>query len=144
MILYLDTSALIKRYVNETGSPDVREWLRSADDKATVLITRAEMSAALNRLLRMKFLSQNDHASALAEFRADWMYYHRLPITEPLVARADALACEHNLRGYDAIHLAAALTWQDLLGLPVTVVTYDKELTEAARALGMEVLPKKQ
>ncbi|MFA5874941.1 MAG: type II toxin-antitoxin system VapC family toxin [Anaerolineales bacterium] len=144
MILYLDTSALIKRYVNETGSPDVREWLRSADDKATVLITRAEMSAALNRLLRMKFLSQNDHASALAEFRADWMYYHRLPITEPLVARADALACEHNLRGYDAIHLAAALTWQDLLGLPVTVVTYDKELTEAARALGMEVLPEKQ
>jgi len=144
VILYLDTSALIKRYVNETGSPDVREWLRSADDKATVLITRAEMSAALNRLLRMKFLSQNDHASALAEFRADWMYYHRLPITEPLVARADALACEHNLRGYDAIHLAAALTWQDLLGLPVTVVTYDKELTEAARALGMEVLPEKQ
>lgn len=144
MILYLDTSALIKRYVNETGSPDVREWLRSADDKATVLITRAEMSAALNRLLRMKFLSQNDHASALTEFRADWMYYHRLPITEPLVARAEALACEHNLRGYDAIHLAAALTWQDLLSLPVTVVTYDKELTEAARALGMEVLPEKQ
>lgn len=144
MILYLDTSALIKRYVNETGSPDVREWLRSADDKATVLITRAEMSAALNRLLRMKFLSQNDHASALTEFRADWMYYHRLPVTEPLVARAEALACEHNLRGYDAIHLAAALTWQDLLGLPVTVVTYDKELTEAARALGMEVLPEKQ
>ena len=144
MNLYLDTSALIKRYVTETGSPDVSEWLQSADDKATVLITRAEMSAAFNRLLRMEFISQDDYASALAEFRADWMYYHRLPVTEPLVARAEALACEHNLRGDDAIHLAAALTWQDLLGLPVTVVTYDKELTEAARALGMEVLPEKQ
>ncbi len=47
MNLYLDTSALIKRYVNETGSSDVRDWMdRSADDKATALITRAEMSAA--------------------------------------------------------------------------------------------------
>ncbi len=143
MILYLDTSALIKRYVNETGSLDVRAWLRSADDKATVLITRAEMSAAINRLQRMKFISQEDTTSALAEFRADWKDYYRLPITDGLVARADALACEHNLRGYDSIHLAAALNWQELLEQPVTVVTYDKELVKAARALGMAVLPDK-
>ena len=141
MNLYLDTSALIKRYVNEAGSTDVREWIRSATDKAITLITRAEMSAAINRLLRMRHLSQEDYGDALEQFRADWVDYHRLPVTDPLVARADGLACEHNLRGYDAIHLAAALTWQELLGLPVTVVTYDKELAEAARASGMAVLP---
>lgn len=56
MNLYLDTSALIKRYIKETGSPDVGEWIRTAEEKAVVLITRAEMSAAINRLLRMKFL----------------------------------------------------------------------------------------
>ncbi len=144
MNLYLDTSALIKRYVNEAGSPDVREWVRSADDKATVLITRAEMSAAINRLLRMKFLTQEDYAKAFEEFRSDWRDYHRLPVTEPLVARADTLAGEHNLRGYDAVHLAAALTWQELLELPVTVVTYDKELAKAVRAIGMAVLPDEQ
>ena len=144
MILYLDTSALIKRYINETGSPDVWEWIHSAQDKATVLITRAEMSSAINRLLRMKYLSEEEHASALAEFRADWMNFHRLPITEALVARADALACEHNLRGYAAVHLAAALNWQELLELPVTLVTYDRELSEAAQALGMAVYPRKQ
>jgi predicted nucleic acid-binding protein len=142
--LYLDTSALIKRYVNETGSAEVWEWIRSADDKATVLITRAEMSAALYRLLGMKYLSQEDHASALVVFRADWMNFHRLPVTESLVARADALACEHNLRGYDAVHLAAALNWQDLIDLPVTLVTYDKELANTAQALGMAALPEKQ
>ena len=143
MILYLDTSALIKRYIKETGSLDVADWLFSANDTATVLITRAEMSAAFNRLLRMKYISQEDHIKALTEFRLDWMYYHRLPITEPLVARADTLACEHNLSGYDAIHLAAAINWQDLLSLPVTLVTYDKELASAARAMGMAVLPEK-
>jgi len=141
MNLYFDTSALIKRYVNEAGSTDVREWIRSADDKATTLVTRAEMSATINRLLRMRHLSQEDYGDALEQFRADWMDYHRLPITETLVARADALACEHNLGGYDAIHLAAALTWQELLELPVTVVTYDRELAEAARTSGMVVLP---
>ena len=141
MNLYLDTSALIKRYVNEAGSTDVRVWIRSADDKATTLITRAEMSAGINRLLRMKSLSLKDYNEALEEFHADWEDYHRLPVTEPLVARADTLACQHNLRGYDAIHLAAALTWQELLDLPVTLVTYDRELAGAARASGMAVLP---
>ena len=141
MNLYLDTSALIKRYINEAGSTDVREWIRSADDKATTLITRAEMSAGINRLLRMKYLSQKDYGEALEEFHTDWMDYHRLPISEVLVARADAVACEHALRGYVAVHLAAALTWQELLGLPVTLATYDQELAEAARASGMAVLP---
>ena len=141
MNLYLDTSALIKRYVNEAGSTDVREWIRSADDKATTLITRAEMSAGINRLLRMKYLSRKDYDDALEEFHVDWEDYHRLPVSETLVARADALACQYNLRGYDAIHLAAALTWQELLDVPVTLVTYDRELAEAARASGMVVLP---
>jgi predicted nucleic acid-binding protein len=141
VILYLDTSALIKRYIKETGSPEVWEWIHSAEDKATVLITRAEMSSAINRLLRMKLISGEEHTSALAVFRSDWIHFHRLPITESLVSRADTLACEHNLRGYDAIHLAAAFNWQDLLDLPVTLVTYDRELALAARALGMAVLP---
>ena len=141
MNLYLDTSALIKRYVNEAGSSNVYDWIRSADDKATTMVTRAEMSAGFNRLLRMKHLSQKDYEDTLEEFRADWWDYHRLPVTEPLVARADRLACEHILRGYDAIHLAAALTLQELLSLPVTLVTYDRELAEAAQASGMAVLP---
>jgi uncharacterized protein len=141
MNLYFDTSALIKRYVSEAGSTDVREWIRSTDDKATTLVTRAEMSAAFNRMLRMRHLTQADYDDALGQFRADWMDFHRLPVTETLVALADALACEFILRGYDAIHLAAARTWQNLLELPVTVVTYDRELSEAARESGMAVLP---
>jgi predicted nucleic acid-binding protein len=92
-------------------------------------------------MLRMRYLSQEDFDDALEKFRADWMDYQRLPVNEPLVARADTLACEHTLRGYDAIHLAAALTWQELLNLPVTLVTYDRELAGAAQASGMAVLP---
>jgi predicted nucleic acid-binding protein len=141
MILDLDTSARIKRYVYETGSVEVREWLRSAQDKTTVLITRAEFSAAINRLLHLKFLLREETILALDEFRGDWRNLPRLAISEALVARADALARLRHLCDYDAIHLAADLNWQGRLDLPVTVVKYDRELSTAARAGCLELLP---
>ena len=144
MILYFDSSALVKRYVEEQGSSDVLDWMDDSELNGTVLVTRAEVAAAITRAVRRQVVSQEDARQFLELFHKEWRNYTRLPITEALVARADALACEHNLRGYDAVHLAAALTWQELLELPVTLVTYDRELAEAARTLGMAVLPKKQ
>jgi len=58
-----------------------------------------------------------------------------------VVAQADALAWEHGLRGYDAIHLAAAAFWQDALGQPVTMATFDHQLWVAAGRIGLEVCP---
>jgi len=63
-----------------------------------------------------------------------------LHITESTVARGDALAVEHNLRGYDATHLACALIWQETLGMPVTVESFDDQLIEAARGVQMAYL----
>jgi len=51
------------------------------------------------------------------------------------------LACEHDLRGYDATHLACALIWQESLGLPVTLATFDGQLVQAAKAVRIEILP---
>jgi hypothetical protein len=45
------------------------------------------------------------------------------------------------MRGYDAVHLAAALIWQEALMLPVTLATYDKELADAGKKSGLKVLP---
>lgn len=141
MRLYFDSSALVKRYVEEQGSSDVLDWMDHSDLSGTVLVTRAEVAAAITRAVRRQVLSQETARQSLDTFHNEWSGFHRLPVTEWLVARADVLACEHALRCYDAIHLAAALTWQELLGLPVTLVTYDRELAEAARASGMAVLP---
>jgi predicted nucleic acid-binding protein len=144
LILYFDTSALVKRYVEEQGSSDVLDWMDDSELNGTALVTRVEVAAAITCAVRRQVVSQKHARQFLGMFHKEWVNFTRLPITEPLVARADALACEHNLRGYDALHLAAALTWQALLDLPVTVVTYDKELAEAARASDMGVLPEKQ
>jgi predicted nucleic acid-binding protein len=141
MNLYLDTSALIKRYINEPGTGDVRAWIRAADSISTGLITRAETAAGLTRLKRRDIITQNDYKLTLEQFHLDWAGFHRIPINEELIARADFLACQHGLRGYDAVHLAAALIWQEALMLPVTLATYDQELADAGKGSGLHVLP---
>lgn len=141
MNLYLDTSALAKRYVEEPGSKDVLDWMDLADTIGTGLITRAEVAAAITRATRMKHLTEQVSAKALNKFRQEWVDFHRIPINEELIARADFLACQHGLRGYDAIHLAAALIWQEALMLPVTLATYDQELASAGRKSGLTILP---
>ena len=60
---------------------------------------------------------------------------------EVLVSRAASLAWSHGLRGYDAAHLASALFWQEMMGAPATVASYDRQLWEAARAAGLIAWP---
>ena len=57
------------------------------------------------------------------------------------MARDDALAVEHNLRGYDATRLTCALIWQEILGMPVTLASFDDQLIESARGVQMAYLP---
>lgn len=141
MNLYFDTSALIKRYINEPGTENIRAWIRAANAMATGLLTRAETTAGLTRLQNRGIITQEDYRQALDQFRLDWSSYHRIAINEELIARADFLACQHGLRGFDAVHLAAALIWQEALMLPVTLATYDQELASAARKSGLKIMP---
>ena len=141
MNLYLDTSALAKRYVEEPGSEDVLNWMELADMIGTGLVTRAETAAGMTGLLNRGILTEEDFRLALEQFRVDWIDYHRIPVNEELIARTDFLACQYNLRGYDAVHLASALVWQEALMVPVTLATYDQELAEACKKSGLRVLP---
>jgi len=141
VILYLDASALVKRYVQEKGSEQVSAWIGEAEMAITGLITRVEVSAAIARAGRMKLISSEEALAALLQFRLEWESLQRLPITENTVIRGDSLAYEHNLRGYDATHLACALIWQETLGMPVTLASFDSQLIEAAREVRMAYLP---
>jgi hypothetical protein len=70
-----------------------------------------------------------------------WESLLRLPITENTVVRGDSLAVEHNLKGFDATHLTCALIWQETLGLPMKLVSFDRQLFQAARLVQMAYLP---
>ncbi len=144
MIVYLDASALVKRYVQEVGSEAVARLTEEARLLGTAAITRVEMAAALAKAVRVRALSQEDAALALEVFREEWPNLVRVQVTEPLLRRAEEVAWEKGLRGYDATHLAAALFWQDMLGEPVVVATFDRQLWDAARRQQMRVFPEER
>jgi len=140
-IVYLDASALVKRFVAEKGSTEVGLLIREARIVGTSLISRAEVVAAFAKVVRMRLQSRQEMASVLQTFRMTWPHLLRLELTETVVARADALAWEHGLRGYDAVHLAMALSWEEAVSEPVTLATFDHELWQAGRAAGLVVWP---
>jgi len=141
MIVYLDTSALVKHYVQESDSEEVERVIGEARLVGTAAITRVEMAAALAKAVRMHLLSRDEAAEALSAFEAEWESLVRLQLHELLLARAASLAWERGLRGYDAVHMASALFWREIVGEPVVLATYDRELWEEAVRSGLKVFP---
>jgi len=141
-IIYLDTSALIKRYIQEEGSEELAEWINSATLTGTATITYAEMSAALAKIERMQWISSDEAHSAWQIFLEDYPFLVSIEITQTVVVLAGNLAWKHGLRGYDAVHLAAALIWQEKIGESVQMATFDKELWKIAQKVGLKCLPK--
>ena len=143
MILYLDASALVKRYVTELGSKELITLTGAADAVATSLVSRAEVAAALARAVRLGVLDQDGGRRAQRRFSREWPDIARVPVVEALASRAETLAWDHGLRGYDAVQLASALTWQDSVGQDIVLATFDRQLWEAAPRAGLQAWPDK-
>jgi len=132
LILYLDTSAAIKLYVEEAGTPAVVARVGAAEAVATVRVTYAEARAALARHRREGGLTPVGLRRAVRELDREWGMYNIVDVNDPLVRRAGALAERHGLRGYDAVQLAAALDLR-AAGAPVEFLSFDSWLNRAAR-----------
>lgn len=135
MTLYLDTSALVKLYVEEEeGRGLVREAVRQAGRVATSTVAYAEARAAFARKAREGILGEEGHRRAVATFDEDWGYFTRLAVSNLVAYRAGTLAGQYALRGFDAIHLASAVRLGERFeGLEF--LAFDERLTDAARQL---------
>ena len=141
MIVYLDASALVKRYVTERGSRETGELSAKADVVATSLVSRAEVAAALAKAVRLGIVELDNGRKAQRAFASQWPDIAKVPVTEALMSRAEALAWDFALRGYDAIQLASALTWQEAVGAEITLATFDRLLWDAGRNAGVRIWP---
>ena len=141
MNLYLDTSALIKLYAIEPGASDVRALIQQVDLFATARITRAEMAAALAKSIRMKIASRQQANRNFVAFQSDWPAIFCIEVSEIVVNQATLWAWDYNLRGYDAIHLAAAGVWQKAIDETVTIATFDRQLWTIAQQVSLAVYP---
>jgi len=143
---YFDSSALVKRYVTETGTIWVNNLCTPASGHTVyiVRITGVEIIAALSRRVRTGTLAMPDAQVAATQFKSDFStLYQIVEVTEQLVASAMTLAENHGLRGYDAVQLAAALELQAIrtsLSLSgITIVCADDQLNATALAEGLFV-----
>jgi predicted nucleic acid-binding protein len=141
MILYLDSSAIVKKYVEETGSVLIRDAVEQAEIVGTAVISRVEVIAALRKAIRSDVIAEADGEAAVRSFNRSWRDLVRTRVTERLVKHASELAWAHGLRGYDSVQLASAAAWQQAIGLGVTLATFDLRLWHAGRAVGLRAFP---
>lgn len=143
--LYFDTSALLKRYVDEPGSAWLRSLMQSENDiPLTSVVTRVEVACALARRQREGALSPVIRQELWQAFQFDFTYrFQTIKVGLNVLTMAEALAFQHPLRAYDAMQLASAqIANRRLLrrGNPgLTFLSADTRLLEVARLVGFTV-----
>lgn len=131
---YLDTSALIKRFVNEKGSALVQSIVQRSGPIATAKIAYAEIFAGLSRKLREGAILKSQYALACRQFESDWQAYIRIDLRDEILLAARNLIQRHPLRAYDAVHLASALSLRTELDVELIFAAADRRLLRAAEA----------
>jgi uncharacterized protein len=139
VILYCDTSALIKRYVEEEGTDTVDSLWSASRDVATSVVAFAETVAAFSRKLREGVLTEKEYAQTLRMFKTDFDSFILISITALLNTAIERLVRRYPLRGFDAIHLSSALIFKASGSVPVQFACFDRPLNEAACKEGLAV-----
>ncbi len=128
-MLFIDTSALLKRYVEEVGTAEVLELMERDPEWVASALAHAEAEVTLCNL----GLEAVAEAGQRQRLRDDWERFLVVPIDGPCLARAAEIGCALRVRTLDALHLAAA----DRLPKPVTLLTFDRRQAEAGREIGL-------
>jgi predicted nucleic acid-binding protein len=135
--LYLDTSSLVKLYVAEPGSGEVRTLVDRATIVATSCLSYPEARAALARRRGERALRPAAFAAAKRAFEADWARYLAVDVSAALCREAGELAERYRLTAYDSVHLASFAEVARHAGpLQTRFSSFDRALNRAARALG--------
>ncbi len=139
MILYLDTSALVKLYVKESGSQEVKKAVEEAQIVSTSRVAYVEAMAGTARKYREGELSKEEYDQVVEYLIRDWDNYFIVEVSEGVAKLGGILTERHPLRGFDAIHLASALLLRNKTGLDVSFSCFDKRLNQAAKEEGLTV-----
>lgn len=139
MILYCDTSAIIKRYVEEEGTAAVDSLWSEALEIATSVVAFAETVAAFSRKLREGVLTEKEYTEAIRIFKSDSDSFIFISITSELNRTIERLVRQYPLRGFDAIHLSSAMIFKGRGSVPVQFACFDHSLNKAARKEGLAV-----
>ena len=140
MILFCDTSALLKLYIVEAGSEALKARVVEAEAVAVCRVAWAEAHAALSRRAREVPGDAPVIEQAKAALAQDWPRFVVMEVDQALVERAGNYADTFALRGYDSIQLAAAFEAGRIAQSLICFACFDARLNKAADVLGMACL----
>jgi uncharacterized protein len=139
VILYMDTSSLLKFYIEEEGSHLARRIVAAAQVLAMSRVGYAEARAGLARAFRTDRLDDASFRVALRGFEERWRMMSIVEASDSIVRWAGDLAQKHALRGFDAIHLSSALFYRAESQEAVTFSAWDDRLAAAAQMEGLDL-----
>jgi predicted nucleic acid-binding protein len=130
-MLFLDTSALVKRYVEEEGTEFVLRRMDEDPEWVVSSVARTEVEIALCRL----GFDPAGTADLRQRLREDWERCYVVPVDPACLLGAAGIGCQYQIRTLDALHLAAA----DRLPRPLVMLTFDRRQADAARSMAIVV-----
>ena len=137
MITYLDTSSLVKLYVDEPASREVKNLVSLSNQVASSIVAYAESRAAFARRYREKAFTTGQHKKLIKSLDEDWDHYLIIMLTKEIALTAGNLAEKHGLRGFDAIHLSSALSLGKELSSRIIFSCADQKLQTASEKEGL-------
>ncbi len=137
MNYYFDTSALIKRYIDEEGSDSVERLFEQAESISVSFITKIECVSTLRRLFLEGLLDQNNYTALKAEIVEDFDYFTVIDNKDSIQKLCIHLIDKHQLKTLDSIQLACAIEIKNQLDL---FVVSDKKLKEKCEFEQFKVL----
>lgn len=152
VIHFFDTSALVKHYIPEQGTRKVRRLIDDAradpEDSRLYLsrITFPEAMSAVTRRRHRGTITEGEGKTFLhaihRDFTSPTLFFTIVEASAAVVDQAALLVAQHKIRGFDAVHLASALSTQRFMRPPdrFVFVTSDIDLGRAARAQGLSTI----
>jgi predicted nucleic acid-binding protein len=134
---YFDTSALVKRYVDEPGRREALQLLRQNECVSSAVLP-VELRSGLRRRVSEGSLDAARLPAILKHVASDRPYWTLVEVGTDVLAGAETLVAAHPIRTLDAIHVASAQLFAARISMPgLTFVSADKRQTETAVAVGL-------
>ena len=133
MIIFMDSSALIKRYIEESGSNEVNSILEKADDVIVSPVTLIEMNSAFRRRYSENNISKSDYEYLKEMIENESKDFSKIIFDSSLENKAIYLINKYQIRTLDSIQLASAIISESHL-----LVTSDKKLAHCAKSEEIE------
>ena len=133
MILYCDSSALVKKYLAEQDSERVIQCISRAQYIVLSVIGYAEVHSAFSRKRMANELSKSVHQKIIRVFEDDWIAFVKVRLTEEVNHIVRLLLSRHSIRAFDALHIASAILVKRRLKKDIHFLSFDQRQNDAAR-----------